>query len=476
MRVHEEAPRPAQVTSTASLDSALSQVAFRDYFCCPQQFAAIQPQGGLSADAGYFRFGGAICYGRRSGNDPIRRATDGLTDLMTAVTCGPEGVGLPFDLAEVLRNLREERYPQDPQPYLERITGSGALRHFYYFVRPVLPVGVRRHIQKIRLGDWRRILFPAWPVDVTVEALMESVMALVLKNRGGEVPFIWFWPDAAKSAVIVTHDVEGAHGGAFCDTLMTLDDSFGIKSSFQIVPEGRRTLSAGMVDRIRQRGFEVNIHDLNHDGHLFDNRAQFLERAARINAHAQRLRCNGFRTGAMYRELQWFDSLAFSYDMSVPNAAHLEPQRGGCCTVMPYFLGKMVELPLTTVQDYSLFHILGDYTIGLWQQQTELIMARHGLITVLTHPDYLVEDRARAVYADLLAYLQKLRSERCLWMALPADVDHWWRSRHRMTLVPEGRTWRIEGPQSQRATLAFARLEGDRVVYRLEPGRGEAVG
>ena len=67
----------------------------------------------------------------------------------------------------------------------------------------------------------------------------------------------------------------------------------------------------------------------------------------------------------MYREQEWFDAFEFSYDMSVPNAAHLEPQRGGCCTVMPYFVGDLLELPLTTTQDYSLFHILGDYSISL---------------------------------------------------------------------------------------------------------------
>ena len=90
-------------------------------------------------------------------------------------------------------------------------------------MRPVLPVGVRRHIQRIPLADWRRILFPAWPVDVTVETLMESVMAMVLKASGGEIPFVWFWPNGASSAMIVTHDVEGAPGGDFCDALMTLD-------------------------------------------------------------------------------------------------------------------------------------------------------------------------------------------------------------------------------------------------------------
>ena len=85
--------------------------------------------------------------------------------------------------------------------------------------------------------------------------------------------------------------------------------------------------------------------------------------------------------------------------MSVPNVAHLEPQRGGCCTVTPYFVGKIVELPLTATQDYSLFHIIGDYSIALWKKQIDLIRKRHGLISFCTHPGYLIEPRARAVYS-----------------------------------------------------------------------------
>ena len=37
----------------------------------------------------------------------------------------------------------------------------------------------------------------------------------------------------------------------------------------------------------------------------------------------------------MYRNQDWYDVFEFSYDMSVPNVAHLDPMRGGCCTVMP---------------------------------------------------------------------------------------------------------------------------------------------
>ena len=138
-------------------------------------------------------------------------------------------------------------------------------------------------------------------------------------------------------------------------------------------------------------------------------RKQFLRQAKRINEYAREFGCDGFRSGAMYREQGWFDAFEFSYDMSVPNAAHLEPQRGGCCTVMPYFVGDILELPLTTVQDYSLFHILNDYSTTLWKEQIRLIGERHGLVSVITHPDYLVGRREREVYVELLRHLADLR-------------------------------------------------------------------
>ncbi len=74
---------------------------------------------------------------------------------------------------------------------------------------------------------------------------------------------------------------------------------------------------------------------------------------------------------------------------------------------MPYFIGKILELPLTTAQDYSLFHILEDYSIDLWKQQLSLIRRRNGLISFLTHPDYLIERRSRKVYESLLDYLRE---------------------------------------------------------------------
>ena len=71
------------------------------------------------------------------------------------------------------------------------------------------------------------------------------------------------------------------------------------------------------------------------------------------------------------------------------------------------------------------------------------------------------------VYKELLEYLAQLRSERNVWIALPGEVNDWWRDRRRMTLVRSGSTWCIEGPGSDRARIAYASLHGDSVTYRV---------
>jgi hypothetical protein len=157
--------------------------------------------------------------------------------------------------------------------------------------------------------------------------------------------------------------------------------------------------------------------------------------------------------------------------MSVPNVAQLDPQRGGCCTVMPIFLGKLVELPLTTIQDYSLFHILGDYSIDLWKQQIDFIRARHGLISFIAHPDYLIEQRARRVYRDLLAHLGRLGRDEHVWLATPRDVAAWWRNRSQMTLAYADGRWQVEGPDADRAIVAHATIKDGKLSYRLEQSR-----
>jgi hypothetical protein len=443
---------------------------FGDYYRCPGHFEHFGISGELSPHPEYFRFHDAICYGRHSASACLTTLNGMLVDLRNSVNVSRGHVELPFDFSEVVENLRLERYQRNSETILTRLTSANASRDLYYFLRPILPVAVRKHLQRLRLTGWEQIPFPEWPVDVTVETLMKAGMELALKSSGvRRIPFIWFWPSGYTSASIITHDVEGPAGQGFCDRLMDIDEASGFRSAFQIVPEERYNDADALFAAVGRRGFETNVHDLNHDGYLFHNREQFSKRAVRINQHVRKFKSRGFRAGAMLREQEWFDELAVSFDMSVPNVAHLESQRGGCCTVMPYFIGNIVELPLTTVQDYSLFHILNDYSTVLWRQQIATLVSNHGLITILTHPDYLIEKRARAVYVELLGYMRQLCEEGKVWMTVPSEVDRWWRLRHAMTLVKEGDQWRIVGAGCDKATLAFAELDArGRLVYKLD--------
>jgi len=446
-----------------------------DHYRCPDDSANVALQGRLSDDAGYFRFGqDTICYGRSASGFLASRPDAALYDVFNDVITDGSSVLLPFDPSDLIDNLRLERYAKRfSLSALNRWEQS--LRSAYYALRPLMHVNVRKHVQRAHLNGWRNVVFPRWPVDTTVEDLNERLLLLSMKAKGVDrIPFVWFWPDGAQSCVVMAHDVEEESGRDFCTELMNIDDSFGIRASFQLVPEKRYKISTALVDAIRERGFEINIQDLNHDGHLFRDKKEFHRRVERINRYGQFYAARGFRSAVLYRNQDWYRALDFSFDMSVPNVARLDPQRGGCCTVMPYFIGDVLEIPLTTTQDYMLFHLLNDYSLDLWQMQTAAIMEKSGLVTFLFHPDYVIEKRARSVYRALLGFLDGLRSRERLWFALPGEVDEWWRQRSQMRVIQCNGLWRIEGVGAERARLALARAAGNHLEYEID-ARSPAV-
>jgi len=438
--------------------------AFLDYYRCPASLANFELESGWSNETrpGYFEFGpGLICYGRL-GIDGCEKDSGPFPDVFNQVRIEGSTCILPFNPTDIANNLRYERYmTQVRKPSWKSLT-----RKAYYALRPLFPISVRRRLQRIWLAGRDRNPFPHWPVDRTVDQMFEQLMLLRLRaSPKSGIPFIWFWPESKSSCAIMTHDVETAAGLKFVNELMDINDSFCIKSSFQIIPNGRYAVSRDILLSIQKRGFEVNVHDLKHDGHLFDNHEQFQKFASQINEFGVLFGSKGFRSAILYRNQEWYGALRFSYDMSVPNVGHMDPQRGGCCTVMPYFVGEILEIPVTTTQDYTLFHIFGTYSNDLWREQINQIMRQYGLISFIIHPDYLDTSKSVNAYRKLLSHLSELRSNAELWIALPEEVDSWWRQRNQMRLVLDEHNWRIEGPGSERARVAYATLENDRLAY-----------
>ena len=421
----------------------------QNHYRCPASFFDYTVEGELPADPDFFQFGREItCFGRSSNAEV---AFDGAR------------LRLPFDPAEVVDNLRLERYLGAQR---ERI---GLLRKLYYYVRPFTNLAARSRIQKFHARNWEKNTFPHWPVDTTVEDTCEKLLLSAMRAQGvDKVPFIWFWPDSAQAALMMTHDVETVAGRDYCGALMDLNDAYGIKASFQVVPEERYAVPESFLRSIRERGFDVEVQDLNHDGRLFDDREEFLRRAGLINRYAREFGARGFRAGVLYRKPEWYGAFDFSFDMSMPNVAPMDPQRGGCCTVMPYFIGDILELPVTTVQDYTLFHVLNQHSIDLWKTQMELILKKNGLISFIVHPDYVIEQKPCSVYKDLLKHIQTVRRENSIWCARPSEIDSWWRARNKMTVEKEGDSWRIKGKGAERASLAYATSVDGRIVYELD--------
>jgi hypothetical protein len=443
--------------------------ALLERYRCSEQVAEFRLSGSLSRDAGFFKFGAnTVCFGQSAAGSRSQSLAETLYDTGGDAKVSEWQVGLPFDPSAIIDNLRLERYAIDHNLNGTQPLSRKALRFAYYSLRPLFPVTFRRQIQRVYLRGWDNRPFPHWPVDTTVEDILERCLAMGMQASGiTEIPFIWFWPEGKSACALMTHDVETTLGRDFSARLMDINDEYGIKASFQVVPEKRYSVPESYLSSIRDRGFEVAVQDLNHDGHLYSTRDEFLRRAELIREYRKQFKATGFRAAILYRNLDWLPELDFSYDMSVPNVAHLDPQSGGCCTLFPYFIGKTLEIPVTTTQDYSLFHIIGEYTLDLWKKQARLILGKNGLMNFIVHPDYIVDEKPQKTYRDLLAHLSELRANQNVWIPLPHEVDEWWRARGHMQIVDNGGKLGITGAGSERACIAYARLENGQLTYSL---------
>lgn len=442
--------------------------AISDYYRIPDGAITFSENTGPKAEAGFFEFDGVTCFGRS--RVPVASTNAGplLDCKATARTVG-NTLSLDFDPDELAENLRHERYLS--------VAGNNALRNMlrrgaraaYYAVRPMLPVRVRKHIQRLKAHGWDKVTFPQWPIDASLDTFFDRLLLMGMQSAGVDrLPFIWFWPNGHQAAAILTHDVETAAGRDFCTRLMDISRSYGMAGSFQVVPERRYEVPQAYLDEIRERGCEVNVHDFNHDGALFLKKDEFIRRVAKINDYAKRFGALGFRSAILYRNLEWFGELDFLYDMSVPNSAPLDPQPGGCCTVMPYFIGGLVELPLTTIQDYSLFHVLGRYDMEIWEQQIKSVIGHNGLLTFLIHPDYIIDSGPQDAYRRLLERLAGCAAEHDCWLPLPREVAQWWKQRNEMKLVKTSAGWKVVGNGAEHARVAWAVAERDHLTYSLD--------
>jgi hypothetical protein len=297
----------------------------------------------------------------------------------------------------------------------------------FYRVKRFIPRRVQLGFRRLFVRWQRHPRFPAWPLDRSVVRLLHLYAFCVLLAQGkSEAPFRWFWPGRHRAALTLTHDVEGEEGLRLALEVADLEEELGFRSSFNL--GGWYTVDPGFVRELTGRGFEMGVHGLRHDRSLFATRESFDAQQPALRELVERLGAVGFRSPSTHRVFKWIGELPFDYDCSMPHSDPFEPQPGGCCSLWPFFIGRVVELPYTLPQDHTLFTLLGHRTPAVWLKQAAQIEKEYGLIECVTHPDrgYLGDPRKRAMY---LEFLRAMAERPHLWKALPRDVAAWWRSR-----------------------------------------------
>ncbi len=389
---------------------------------------------------------------RRAGFQPLLPLVPADGGSGASVWRHPDGsVLLPFDPGEVMANFWSERH-RTVGSRGAVATAMGLARRGYYRLRPLLPRALQIRLRQRFSGVQQRSAFPHWPVESALHDLYALLFDLVAGIAEAQVPHISLWPHGHRWALVLTHDVETAVGYERLHLLRDLESSFGLRSSWNFVPR-RYDTDDRVVRDLQDAGFEVGVHGLYHDGRDFGSLRTFRQRLTATHAHARRWGAVGYRSPALHRVWEWMPELQFDYDSSYPDTDPYQPIPGGCCSVLPYHNGPLVELPITLAQDFVMFDLLQRSDEALWLEKLAYVRDTGGMALVLTHPDYMLDPSRQDAYRRFLA---AVHTDGTGWHALPSQVATWWRRRTASQVQRVDGRWEVAGPAADEAHVTFA--------------------
>jgi peptidoglycan/xylan/chitin deacetylase (PgdA/CDA1 family) len=357
-------------------------------------------------------------------------------------------VFLPLDPDELVTSLWSEAYVRvaagGAKVMAQRVARSG-----YYLVRPVLPRSIQLAMRRRFVKVQEQTTFPSWPAETALHDLCALLLRLIDEVAGQPVPRIAAWPKGYFWACVLTHDIERSPGYAHLDAVLDVERRIGLRSACYFVPERDYRVEEKRVRELVGEGFEVGVHGLHHDGRDLAPR-WFDRRLPAMRSYAERWGATGFRSPATNRDWELMPRLGFDYDTSYSDVARYEPQQGGCCSWLPFFIRDLVELPITLPMDHTLFDLLGHEDGTAWYEKAGLLKERGGMALMLTHPDYLLAPERLKTYAD---FVEKIAEDETAWHALPREVSAWWRRRAASGIERTDGEWRVVGPAAGEAKI-----------------------
>ena len=296
----------------------------------------------------------------------------------------------------------------------------------YYLIRKLVPKSLRNNIRKFQKTVAQRNHRLGWPIENRyARFLWEIIIQLLISSQQEFITVKNFWPRDNNFALILTHDIESEKGQAFIQRVADLEEGLGFRSSINFVAE-EYPLNHQIISDLRNRGFEIGLHGLQHNNKLFSSKTNFSRQAIKINQILKQLEAVGFRSPSTIRQPEWMQELDIEYDLSFFDTDPWEPISGGTMSIWPFMLGNFVELPYTLVQDNTLVNVLNENTPRLWLEKVNFIEQYHGMALVNSHPDYLIQRNVWNVYEKFLKAMQEKEQ---YWHALPREAAQWWRCR-----------------------------------------------
>lgn len=318
---------------------------------------------------------------------------------------------LAFDPAETFSHLTEERYTNVPAPVTSR------LPFHYHRIPHALRLLLGRMTERWRSRK-RTSPFPQWPIEPGWTILS----GLLGPGTPGAPPV---WPDGARVAFALCHDVDDAEGVRHIRTLRAIDEEHGFRACWYVV--GRHYgHDEALYDSLLSSGHEIGLHDYNHDNRL----ASLPPREIRRRLEAcrpliERFRIAGFRSASLVRSGPMFDILPkhVRYDSTIPDT----DSGAGGGVVAPFRHHGLVELPLTLPLDSTL--ILAGLSprevLAIWRMKWEWLREVGGLAVLTAHPEphFSANPKYLRVYAQ---FLSEVAESQGVWRATPRGIAEFW--------------------------------------------------
>jgi hypothetical protein len=286
----------------------------------------------------------------------------------------------------------------------------------FEILKSVMPLRLQLHFRRQQILTQREQAASIWPIDHHSAT-----------KKIGNAPV---WPARKRFAFILMHDVESITADQ-CLQLAYLEKQHGFASSFNFTARKHENAIEPMAE-LRSQGFEIGVRGLS----------MRKGQTAKINRRLKKWDAVGFHCSGEHFNFDWVHRLNVEYDSSTFDTDPFENAAKRMRTIFPFLVtgekpGRgYIELPSTLPQDLTLFILMKEPNIRIWEKKLDWIAQNKGMALLNIHPEYMrfpnqrskSEQYPLAFYEEFLTYV-KTRYAGEYWNAVPREIARYWRQR-----------------------------------------------